>query len=382
MRKIFLWGYYGSKNVGDDLLLSLLLNFLSKYDNVKIQVVVSEIYKEYELYKNVDFLLLPGHKSSKRFIALKNIILYIKAIKNNDLVIFGGGTSLFETDKTKFKPLITKYIIFLFNTILYKRPILHLGVGIGTVKTRIGKFCLKKILNNSDHINLREKESYIKALSLTKNTDKVSLGGDLAYLCSFTPKEKNVSYNIGISLFQYYGYISEDNSKIGEFYDFCKRYIECILAKHNNVKIHLFSFQTDKGGKDEQFNLKLKSEIISTRLHFHPYDSNTIKFIDNLKSMDLCIGMRLHFLIISVLHGIPILGLNYQPKIKNELLSLGLEELCFELDDIFQTLPYIDMFLEGKGRFDLIYKNAFDQVILKNAQAYRILSDTLLPYIQ
>lgn len=379
--KIFLWGYYGAKNVGDDLLLSLFLDFLLKYKGVKIQVIVAKVYEDSKKHDSVDFLINPVFISLRRFAALKNIFFYVKTIKNNDLVIFGGGTVLFETDKTKYKSLLSKYLILLINSMCYRRPILHLGVGVGNVKTSIGKFCLRKILNYADAINLRETQSYETVLSYIKDKRKVSIGNDLAYLRPFSPRIKKESYNIGMSLFQYYGYISNEKSKICSFYSIYKNMILKILEKYSQLQIHLFSFQKDRGGNDEEFNLKFKNEIVNNRLHVYPYSSNLDIFVKNMKSMDLCIGMRLHFLILSILHGIPIIGLNYQPKIKNELLSLGLEKFCIEIDNIPQILLFLDSFIENRRNFYSMYDDAFDKVKIKNYQTNIILSNLLSPYL-
>ena len=359
-----------------------MLDALLQYENVKIQIIVPQLYDELELDENIDYLINPIAASSQRFKFLKNISLYIRTVKNNDLVIFGGGTSLFETDNTKYKSLLVKYIVLLINVIFFKRPILHLGVGIGNVKTSLGKFCLGKILNYSDEINLRERKSYEKALSYTKESSKVSLGNDLAYLQSFIPKIKSETYNIGMSLFQYYGYISNEKSKADVFYENCKNVIQEMLNKDTRLHIHLFAFQKGKGGNDEDFNFKLKADLTNPRLHVHPYSSDTERFVEDIKSMDLCIGMRLHFLILSVLHGIPIIGLNYQPKIKNELLSLGLENFCLEIDDVLTILSFLDSFIEDRDFFYLMYADSFNEVKSKNNQASNILSSLLSSYLQ
>jgi polysaccharide pyruvyl transferase WcaK-like protein len=364
-KKVFLWGYYGANNVGDDLLLSLLLKTLLKY-KVQIEVIVAEKYEKYKVLDNVNFITIPTNKPWYKLLFLRNMILYIKMIKNNDIIIFGGGTSLFETDNTKYKSLLIKYIIFLWNRIFFKRLILHIGVGIGNVQTKIGKFCLKNILNLSYTINFREEKSYQKALSMIKNKNKFSLGNDMAYLFSFTPKQETKTYNIGLSLFQYYGYISKDVAKIKDFNDCCINLIKEILKKDNRIQIFLFGLQKKRGGFDEEYSFQLKNEIENSRLYVCPYDSNTDAFIEEIKKMDFCIGMRLHFLIISLLSGIPIVGLNYQPKVRNELLSLGLESYCYEMNKILDVLPIISNFIHQKELFLRQYEYIFHRVKEKN----------------
>jgi polysaccharide pyruvyl transferase WcaK-like protein len=379
-KKVFLWGYYGSCNVGDDLLLLALLDIFSEYKNVKLQVIVANLYKEFDRFQNVNFIIQPDLTKYK-FRVLKNIIFYIKTIKDNDIIIFGGGTSLFETDNIKYKSLLVKYIILLWNKIFYRRVIIHLSVGIGNVNTLIGTYCLSKILNLSDFINIRDQRSYNRALSLIKNKEKVALGCDLAYLYRFESRRHQNRYNIGISLFQYFGYISNDKSKAADFYANCKILIEELLALNPQINVHLFSFQTKKGGFDETFNLQLKNDILNDRLHLHLYSSDTLQFIKNIKLIDLCIGMRLHFLILSIINNIPIIGINYQPKIQSEFMSLGISEFCIPINDFSKITSYVRDFLDDKNTFYLKYKYAFEQVEINQRKARNIVLNLLSHYL-
>lgn len=379
MIKIFLWGYYGCNNIGDDILLSLLLKkILKEKDNVIITVVVKNKYKEFDYINNVNFITNSVPINNKYSAIIGNIKFYLHHIKNSDFVIFGGGTSLFETEKTRYKSLLVKYIILLINNKLYRRPIYHIGVGVGKIETTIGKFCFKQIVRFSEFINLREKQSYEKVLSISKNKEKVSLGNDLAYLHIYDKEPKNNNnINIGISLFQYYGYISDDISKKELFYNSCKKMLKDIIDLNESIHIYLFSFQTGMGGYDQDFLQNLKDEIQNQKVHIISYSTDTDFFIKKLKTMDLCIGMRLHFLILSIIHKIPIIGLNYQPKIVYELTSLEISPFCIEIDNISHVLNIVKQYITDPDTFYSSFSQAFKLVELKNSQVNGVLSQIL-----
>ena len=50
--------------------------------------------------------------------------------------------------------------------------------------------------------------------------------------------------------------------------------------------------------------------------------------------MDLNIGMRYHFSVISIQNGIPTIGINYQPKVKRELQKFNLDQFVVEMSEI------------------------------------------------
>ena len=154
-------GYYGFKNFGDELILSVLIEHL-KSVNVESVVLSSDIQftKENNKVKAVD-----------RF-NIKNIV---EEIKNSDVLISGGGSLL--QDVTSFKSLVY-YAFIIALGILFNKKVIIFAQGIGPLNNGLARFIVRKILKFCSYVSVRDE----KSLELLKNWKiKVDLVCDPVY---------------------------------------------------------------------------------------------------------------------------------------------------------------------------------------------------------
>jgi len=91
---VFIEGYYGVKNLGDDYILLSILTSLSKISNQIDHVVVSSIYDDYQHV----FSLFPQLDCSAIYTRDERM----QHLKSDDIYVLGGG-GLFPDDKlTRF----------------------------------------------------------------------------------------------------------------------------------------------------------------------------------------------------------------------------------------------------------------------------------------
>ncbi|APG65043.1 hypothetical protein LPB136_06580 [Tenacibaculum todarodis] len=379
-KKVFISGYYGFNNVGDDLLLLSLTNYLLSQNNIsKISIVVKEIAaKPLQLDKSIKVIEAPVFKGNKITRILKTILAEIKHLRENDIYIFGGGTRLFETKNRKYQSLLIKYLFLQYNALFLHKKVYHLGIGIGDVKSKFGKYLLKRILNLSSFIYLRDKKSYSIAESYVKKQQKISLGSDLFFL-SKKPQVKKIDKveKIGLSIFNYFGYISDDVNKKDIFIEKWIAIIKDILNKNPNIEISLFSFQKKYGGNDEVFNQKIMESINSPRLYHVKYTTNTNNVLNKIHELDLCIGMRYHFCLVALYYNIPVLGINYQPKILNEFKDLGIDQFCFEINEFLNSSSLLENKIDGIIKDVNKTKQNFSEAFLKINKRHLTLKEQL-----
>ncbi|HOB15957.1 MAG TPA: polysaccharide pyruvyl transferase family protein [Defluviitoga sp.] len=164
MKKILLVGYYGYKNYGDDLLLN---SFLKIFDEMKFDgVILLPLENKLEFSSNYTFDI--------QIVPRFNLYEIKKAIKESDLVVFGGG-NLFQTE-TSYRSFLYYYCIA--NVAAKEnKTILLLSQGFGSFKKNKGVKKLKKILCYPKLYGiLRDKTSYEFATKINKN---LSLGVDI-----------------------------------------------------------------------------------------------------------------------------------------------------------------------------------------------------------
>lgn len=274
-KKIFVIGYYGSHNLGDEFLLYETLKVLGKrFDKSDITALS---------YSAKDTMRIHGVKSVSR----NSVFKIMKTIRQSDVVIGGGGSML--QNVTSNKSLF--YYLWLLNyATLKKKSVALIGNGIGPIRGKLQSKLSKNILKKLDYIHLRDDKSY----EWLKDEVKIKMdpGVDLALKAEIECKDK-----------------------WGK-----KLYINLREWKNSNLLVNLFlEFKTylEKEGYEVEYIAMQKGNddiIMSTLGKVSTFESPE-KLLKVLKTGDIVIGMRLHFLILASNYGIPFIGLSYDPKV-------------------------------------------------------------------
>lgn len=164
MKKIFLIGFYGYGNYGDDLLLK------------SIMIILNEINFDGILYLPLENDLHFDEKFSFQIIKISRMNFYElrRSIKDSDIIIFGGG-NLFQSETSYRSFMYYHYIASL--GIKFSKIILLLSQGFGSFSETRSIRKLKKILAYPKlYANLRDKTSFNFAKKFSNN---ISLGVDI-----------------------------------------------------------------------------------------------------------------------------------------------------------------------------------------------------------
>ena len=309
-------GYYGKGNLGDELMLTSIVNGLRS------------------IKPSMSFCVISGNpaKTSRQNIVRSinrfNILKINSEIKKSGTLILGGGNIL--QDKTSFRSLYY-YCSIVKKAKKNNAKVIMLSNGLGPLLREKSKKCVKKVLDCSDYISLRDDNSIRIA----------------SELCN---KKVNSSYDVAVS-----GYIPE--GKNGE-----KKYIVIAPKK------------TDERNTDKLLALlkrlknAYKAEIIAVPFHSKEdkklcerlaqsdgvsvFDSADFKDISELVSHAFAVvGSRLHALVMSGNCGTPFVSVSDDEKLSSYRFSLEEEKItgkivAFSYDDdpesIVDTLNYMD----------------------------------------
>ncbi|WGS64284.1 polysaccharide pyruvyl transferase family protein [Marinitoga aeolica] len=173
MKKIFLIGYYGYANFGDEMLFESILEVFKEINfDGKIYTISDKI----KLNKKYEFKIIGIDKYDFPKI--------ISTIKEIDLLIYGGG-NLFQTE-TSLRSFL--YYDFLFNVAKhYKKNVLFLSQGFGHFKHKYATARLKKILKYKNLYGILRDETSFKFAKMC--SDNFDLGTDIGML-----KYKNIIF--------------------------------------------------------------------------------------------------------------------------------------------------------------------------------------------
>ena len=150
-KNIVIWGgWYGSRNVGDQLLLlaitDIIYNHLSK--NAKYYVLTDDAawINKYALEES------PAKISAIQ--SRKEIIKVIKIIKNCNLFIFGGGAPFYEQSA---HVLVMLFLISLVR--FFRKPYLLWSVSSQEIHSKFALTAFKWILKGANAITYRDKST-------------------------------------------------------------------------------------------------------------------------------------------------------------------------------------------------------------------------------
>ena len=340
MKKIFIFGWFGENNLGDDALLNQTIDSIYGL-NHECECILATNNKS-----NININIVNNNKVrcvDKSFCSL------FKCLFKYDIYIFGPGGLFPNKD---LKKLVFIYFYMLGLKILHKK-ILILGVGIENCnfEYKLNRFFIKKIICMADNCTLRYNlANYDYQKALTKNAVRAA---DLMFLYDY----KNQSYNNGEYVCFSLANIFIDDNDMHDFIENLKPIIEEILNK--GLKILFLTF-TDK--KDYFLNkmvveqLKLKEEDYSI-LNF---TRNLETVLDKINKSVFVVGMRFHSIVFSCNLCKPFISISYSSKNEELLSDFDLESCsircCYSLNKYFCKIIPLDGDLLLKQ-----YKKLFDE---------------------
>lgn len=298
-KSIVLAGYYGYSNAGDDLILISLLNgFVEYLPETRVTVLnrmpASNYFAKYKC-KRVNFI--------NRY----NLVAILSRLIRSNALIMGGG-SLLQDESGCFT--IYYYFLLMFIAKGLGKKLIIFNQGIGPVKFKFNRIVLKNILLNTDLIIVRDKYSKALIEKITNKKRNVILGADPVFNCTITQKNKNdrKTKNMGFSIRNW------KNSAIKKKIIGISKKLKSNGWQSYNVPLHY---------PDDILNIKGISDIKW---------KNPCQIFKVFSNFDLFVGMRLHSLIIGALNNLPVIGINYDPKIKSFCDFMDIQ--CLEISEV------------------------------------------------
>jgi len=284
-RKVAISGYYGFKNFGDELILSILCRYLKEH-NANITVFSSD--PEYTSYTQ-------EVHSVKSF----DIPAVVRELQRCDTLISGGG-SLFQ-DATSLKSLIYYAFVLAFAQFLGKKTVIF-AQGVGPLRNPISRFLVKWLFSQCDSVSVRDERSFLMLDSWGIDAELVD---DPAYSLEVPQVAKeNVT---GVQLRSFNGV--DD------------KFLLRLKTALGEKKLRAFSLQ--------------KSQDYAVCKGFCD-DVVEEKIIQEISKCETLVAMRFHALLVALKAGVKCVAINYDPKVQTlaEKYSIPL----IEFDDDVETM--------------------------------------------
>lgn len=348
-KSVLLLGSYGQSNVGDDLLMWNYLGLLRDRGFTRIYVNAN----------TQDFIPKPVKKAYPDLQIVSTytttIFSYISLIRNVDCIVYGGGTLYKElyasTGRSKYSVIVRmmgfNILAKLFGTKLY-----HLNIGIGSLKTRLGRFISKLALNAATKTVFRDKESYDyakKTLQVNKNKIEKSTDGlfvsriwerpwHKANLRIDRKKYKNI---VGVNILSDIpDWIDRDN------YIYVMRQFVLRLLNEGNYVVFVPFQHAFNPRNDLLFTKEVFDEILEDKSGYKILTEVPIDLASSyLRQCDVFVGMRFHSLLLSTVNQVPFVAVAYDTKCWRFIQEIGypyaLELENLQIDDLMHLYAQV-----------------------------------------
>jgi len=309
-KKIVISGYYGFDNIGDEAVLYAILSQLRDYiPEISVTVLSNNPEKTKLMY---------GVGSVNRW----HIKEVARVIKESDMLISGGGSLLQDITGGKTIPY---YLAIVKLAQWYKKKVVFYSQGIGPINHGYNKWLIRKIVNKVDAIFVRDNHSkeVLEELGIKK---PIQVATDP--VLGIKPNE---------DVYKYVKDLLTEVKAVGVYIRPCENEEELLTSleialqyiMHEGYVVYLIPMYYLQ---DREIAHKLKR-----RLGDNVIFVDEKLTIDEVMSYTACfefvIGMRLHSLIMSAAVKVPMIGLSYDPKVKDFMKDMEIP-YCMEVENI------------------------------------------------
>jgi len=304
-RRIVLSGYYGFENSGDEAILETIIDNLRRPDN---QVQITALSGD------------PANTSvtyGVEAVPRASLPALYRVLSRADLVISGGGSLL--QDVTSSRSLWYYLGVIAFAKLLGK-PVMVYANGLGPIDSPTNRALTRRVLETVDFITLRDRESMQLLGELGLRNPNVELTADPVFTLAPPPVEaRKLMAKEGLPQGFFDGEVVGVCLRPWPGQDKIVEIVADVLdgLRRSGKEIVLFPMQHDRDMAVLRELQRAMNE--STVLLEEPYGAREILAITG--AFDWIISMRLHTL--AALHGLPMIGLIYDPKVESFLEEVG-----------------------------------------------------------
>lgn len=368
-------GHYGVTNLGDEAIgLGLIQAIKDANENHEITVMSYDKERSQDFYdkyiskfaiKTV-YLVPLGVRSVLRGIFKGELKKTQNVIRQSDRFILGGG-GLFTDERI--------YAVFLwglqaFYALRFKKPLYLIGHSVGPINTKIGKWIVRRIFNKAKFISVRDSDSK-KVLLECGVKKEIHVLCDLAMMMNFDEKiltkmaNKKIVHNGNKrSFILTFRNWNEKLEKLN------KKIVQQIvrIVEIYKLKPRLIPFQLIKENDQEELNKKIVQSGDLRKIVVQKYHDNIFEILDQIRSAEFVIGVRLHSIIFASMMGVPIVGISYSKKVENFMKEIGLEEYCLKNDQFGEDLLgiLIDKMIHDEDKIKQTLKTKIPRIIDKS----------------
>lgn len=309
-KRIVISGYYGSKNAGDEAMLSAMLEVLEDKDPTLHITVISAAPEDTKKRHGVES------------ISWLNLTAIALALLRADLLISGGGSLL---QNVTSKRSLYYYLAIILLALVTRTRVMLYAQGIGPILGGTASFLMRHIVNHVDFITVRDEGSLseLARLGITRPPIEQTADPVLAIRPSDTAAGKAIFARYQVPEGRPVVGISVRNWRHEEgFKEAMAQAADRIFRELEATVLFLPMQYPEDVRAAESIAERMEEKAILLADEY-----TTAEFLSLVGNMDLMIAIRLHALIFASVMGIPMVGVSYDPKVERFLATIGEESV-------------------------------------------------------
>lgn len=321
MKTIRLYAYW-AKNLGDDLMVHILLSRYPQYRFYCDDYDLDETFRKYPNFCTKETF----YEKYGRFNHLINILTLNKSRFFNwyfqkfeeriSCAVYIGGSLFMQDAQTDIKKRMSYE-----RTRMVKWPLFIIGANFGPCQTESFRIAFENYFADCAGVTFRDKKSF----ELFKHLPNVSYAPDVVFNLNAVCKQET-SNCVLISILDV-----NKKSGISQYADQYDRFIAdvCIEAVQRGKTPVLMAFCKDEGDEEAVTRIynKLPTSVRQTTDTFY-YDGNLELALQQFERAERIIATRFHAMILALCFKKPFFSVSYNSKVKDVLNDMGIEAYC------------------------------------------------------
>jgi polysaccharide pyruvyl transferase WcaK-like protein len=391
MKRICVVGNFSGRNAGDAAILECLLeDVYAKHKNVEF--IVPTINKNFVSHTYQRFPVKPVPLMPWN-LSLKILgVPIVRAVLQSDLVLL---TDAILFDLKLLNPLYN-YLSTMALVLPAARkrgiPVVLYNVSLGPINTDLGKVCIKRVLDSSNQVILRDQESeqLLKRLNLGHNDLKMAADCALNVPLPDAERMRHIKENerilgeegryLSFNISSYLDvYVRGKGRGIGteRFTQIIADTMDTVCREMKKRIVFVITLPMDlKIAETVMKRLRYPENVtlISNKVYTH----NDLAGV--LAGVEMHVGMRTHSIIFATASCTPTVGIIATPKNRGYMKSIAQEDRMIEFDEHFSSEKLFSLIRETWEARKEIRKNLLGIMKIEKQKA-RESADCLEPYL-
>jgi polysaccharide pyruvyl transferase CsaB len=331
-KNIIISGWYGQFNAGDDAILDVFIEQTKARIDCDIAVLSEAPHNIH------DVRALPHPVAFGRgalgYLLDGSYFRHLNKIRHCDLFVLGGGGLL--RDNTNWRNLV-RLLDEIWIAKLFGRKVMLYAIGVGPFKSRLGKWLIGRSVNMCDLITVRSERCAALLREIGIAPKRIHLVADPAFLLApQAPDDPELAalFSSGkkIGFYPTYALLRgfPDDSHLKRLAAALDRLVET-----EGAEIVAMPMSVRSNGVDDVLVANLIRAAMKYPEALAIYEKRLtapeLKWVTAKAKLNITV--RLHAMIFSLGTDVPVVAVNYEPKVGNVFAAFGAPECLVEIDD-------------------------------------------------